>query len=548
MSSTPGCRQPNNNVMSPPLIPETNIGNDISLTLTVPNSLTKISTSSPPPLHLQTVRSFNDVSSETTMRQRAARQDLSLSRDASQGYSLRLRDSLPQRILVAVSPFQAGDNQKSPGRERVLSLEGMTHETKSAKAHSSFHLQCVKVKFILLGSQDAVCCKITQEKKSIRLSVQKLKKLGEDTARTADPNWPNGYSIPYDITLSIETGESWPEGGNHCLETGWALYCSKDHRIIERFGLEGTFTGHLVQAPCKSRDSFNQIRLLRARSNLTLNVARDGASTASLGNLGQCLTTLIVKNFFLKSSLNLPSLSLKPLLLVLSQQALLKILAGCYKVSPQPSLLQAEQPQLSQPVLVGEVLQPSHHFRGPPLDPLQQLHVLLVLRDPELDTVLQVGSHQSRVEGQDRLPQPAGHAAFDAAQDMAGLLGCERTLSAHVQLFVHQCPQVLFPQGCSRSHHPPACIETKDCPNPWCRTLYLALLNLMRGPFLQLVQVPLDGILSFWHANRTQLGVIYKLAEGALDLTVNVIENIEEHWSQYGPLRDTTCPQSPSGH
>jgi len=35
------------------------------------------------------------------------------------------------------------------------------------------------------------------------------------------------------------------------------------------------------------------------------------------------------------------------------------LLEGCYKVSSELSLLQAEEPQLSQPVLVGEVLQPS---------------------------------------------------------------------------------------------------------------------------------------------------------------------------------------------
>ena len=29
------------------------------------------------------------------------------------------------------------------------------------------------------------------------------KKLGGDTARTADPNWPKGYSIPWDVLLSI---------------------------------------------------------------------------------------------------------------------------------------------------------------------------------------------------------------------------------------------------------------------------------------------------------------------------------------------------------
>jgi len=74
------------------------------------------------------------------------------------------------------------------------------------------------------------------------------------------------------------------------------------------------------------------------------------------------------------------------------------------------------------------VLQPSDHFCGPPLDPLQQVHVFPVLRAPELDAGLQVRCHQSRVDGQNPLPRPAGHAAFDAAQDMVGLLGCERTL------------------------------------------------------------------------------------------------------------------------
>jgi len=61
-----------------------------------------------------------------------------------------------------------------------------------------------------------------------------------------------------------------------------------------------------------SRDIFNWIRLLRALLNLALKVSNDGASTTSLGNLCQGFTTLIVKNLFLTSSLNLPSLSLKP--------------------------------------------------------------------------------------------------------------------------------------------------------------------------------------------------------------------------------------------
>ncbi|KAK4808555.1 hypothetical protein QYF61_009858 [Mycteria americana] len=273
------------------------------------------------------------------------------------------------------------------------------------------------------------------------------------------------------------------------------LSLSMSHGIIECFGLEGTFTGHLI-------------RLLRALSNLTWNVSRDGASTTSLGNLFQCLTTLIVKNFFLKSSLNLPFLSLKPLLLVLSQQALLKLLEGFYKVSRQPSLLQAEQPQLSQPVLVGEVLQPSDHFCGPPLDPLQQLHVLLVLRAPELDAVLQLWSHQSRP----RIP-----LAFWAASTHCRLTSSFSSISTPKS----------FSTGLLSITSSPSLIETEETD---------------AGPLLQLVQVPLDDIPSFWRVScTTQLGVICKLAERALHLSVNAIdENIGQHRSQHGPLRDNT--------
>jgi len=46
---------------------------------------------------------------------------------------------------------------------------------------------------------------------------------------------------------------------------------------------------------------------------------------------------------------------------------------------PEAFLLQAEQLQLSQPVLIGELFQPSEQFCGPPMDLLQQLHVLPVL-------------------------------------------------------------------------------------------------------------------------------------------------------------------------
>ncbi|KAK4817103.1 hypothetical protein QYF61_027966 [Mycteria americana] len=164
------------------------------------------------------------------------------------------------------------------------------------------------------------------------------------------------------------------------------------------------------------------------------------------------------------------------------------------------------------------------HFHGPPLDPLQQLHVLLVLRAPDLDAVLQVGSHQSRAEGQNHLPRPAGHASFDAAQDTVGLLGCKHTLSAHVQLFIHHYSQVLFRRAALNHIIPQRVLKLRIAPTQ-VQDPALGLVEpheVHIGPLLQLVQVPLDDILSFWHVNcTTQLGVICKLAEGALNLAVN---------------------------
>jgi len=72
------------------------------------------------------------------------------------------------------------------------------------------------------------------------------------------------------------------------------------------------------------RDPFHQPRVLKALSNLALNTAREGAATASLGSLGQGLTMLRVKKFFLASNLNLTSFSVKPLPLVLSLRDLLR--------------------------------------------------------------------------------------------------------------------------------------------------------------------------------------------------------------------------------
>ena len=126
-------------------------------------------------------------------------------------------------------------------------------------------------------------------------------------------------------------------------------------------------TDHLVPTP--------SARMLKAPSNLALNTARKGTATTSLSNMCQGLTTLTVKNFFPISNLNLPFFSLKPSPLVLSLHTLIKSpspallqappgTGSCSKVSLEPPLLQAEQPQLFQPSFIGMVFQPSNHCCG----------------------------------------------------------------------------------------------------------------------------------------------------------------------------------------
>lgn len=143
---------------------------------------------------------------------------------------------------------------------------------------------------------------------------------------------------------------------------------------------------------------------------MVLNSSRNGTSTTSFSHLFRCLNTLWVKNFILTSNINLFSFSLKPLPVVLSlsvcvqseSPSCLWVPCKYWKVSPQPSLLCSEWPQL-----IGEVLQPFDHLRGPPLDPLQQLHLFLV---PQHKTFLgprpECSTPDGFFQGQSRGRQP----------------------------------------------------------------------------------------------------------------------------------------------
>ena len=109
---------------------------------------------------------------------------------------------------------------------------------------------------------------------------------------------------------------------------------------------------------------------------------------------------------------------------------------------PPLSLLQAKETQLRQPFLVKEMLQSLHHLCGSALDSLKQFPVL-EWRGPELDVILQMRSHQGRVEGEENPFRPTNHTPSNTPQDAIGL-GQKSTLLAHGQPVVHQDPQVLL--------------------------------------------------------------------------------------------------------
>ena len=94
---------------------------------------------------------------------------------------------------------------------------------------------------------------------------------------------------------------------------------------------------------------------------------------------------------------------------------------------------------------------------------------------------------------------------------------------AHVQLFVHQYPQV-FPSRATLKPFIPQPVLIVGFAPTQMQDLALGLVEpheVHKGPVLEPVHVPLDSILFFWCVScTTQLGIICKLAEGALNLAV----------------------------
>ncbi|KAK4817319.1 hypothetical protein QYF61_009172 [Mycteria americana] len=221
------------------------------------------------------------------------------------------------------------------------------------------------------------------------------------------------------------------------------------------------------------------------------------------------------------------------------------------EVSPQPPFLQAKQSQLPQPLLIRILLQTLHQLHCPSLDTLQPLNVPLVVGGPKLNTVFEVWPHQCRVQGHNHFPSPAGHAIFDAGQDAIGLLGRLGTLLAHIQAAVNQHPQVLL---CQAAFQPlfPKPVALHGVAVAQVQDLALGLVKphtIHPSPSIQPVQVPLQSLPTLQQINTpTQLGVVCKLTESALDPFVQIIDkDVKQNWPQHRALGNTACDRPPTG-
>ncbi|KAK4820661.1 hypothetical protein QYF61_002865 [Mycteria americana] len=207
----------------------------------------------------------------------------------------------------------------------------------------------------------------------------------------------------------------------------------------------------------------------------------------------------------------------------------------------------AKQPQFPQPLLIRLLLQTLHQLRCPSLHTLQYLNVSLVVRGPKLNTVFEVRPHQCRVEGHDHFPTPAGHTIFDTSQDAIGFLGHLGTLLAHILLAVNQHTQVLL---CWAAFQPlfPKPVALHGVAVAQGQDLALRLVEphtIDLSPSIQ----PVQSLPTLKQINTaTQLGVICKLTEGALDPFVQIIDkDIKQNWPQHRALGNTACDRPPTG-
>ena len=164
---------------------------------------------------------------------------------------------------------------------------------------------------------------------------------------------------------------------SHCsLDSGPAQCPPPNHRTTEGFGLRGPSKGHLVQAPCHQQGHLQPDQVAQSPVQPGLEWFQGWGISHLHGQPGPVPHHPQRKPFLPSISSESPLLQFKaippcPIATGPAKNSVPSFLTSSFyrlkgrdKVSPEPSLLQAEQPQLSQPVITAEVLQPSAHFGG----------------------------------------------------------------------------------------------------------------------------------------------------------------------------------------
>jgi len=206
------------------------------------------------------------------------------------------------------------------------------------------------------------------------------------------------------------------------------------------------------------RRASSRLPMTMSRQLLDISMVED--STTSMSKLCQCSVTITVKLF--------PDVQREPpvfqAVLTASGSVTghhwkepgsvcftpsLQVFIYIDKIPTEPSLLQAEQFQLSQPFLIGEMLQTLIHLCDPSLDSHQYINASLVLGSPELDKHSRCGLTSAEQRGritslnlvatlclkQLRIP----FASFAARAHCWLVLNKEKLLSSWVAPSIHWC-------------------------------------------------------------------------------------------------------------
>ena len=223
-----------------------------------------------------------------------------------------------------------------------------------------------------------------------------------------------------------------------------------------------------------------------------------------------CDSAFTVKNCFLMFRRNLPCFSLWPLPLVLSLGITKNSLAlsslhlhfrylyTWMRFTLEPSLLQAKQSLISQPFLIGEMLQFLIIFMAAHWTLSSSSISVFYWRAQNWPQYSRCGLTNAEQRGRITSLGLLGNTLLNVAQNTSSFPCGKGTLLAHVQPGVHQEPQVVFCQAAFQLGGPQNLLVNGviSC-QVWDFALLLAEIpKIPVSPFLQPVEVPLGG--SIW--------------------------------------------------